>query len=157
MPKPKELIVIGWKERVSLPDIGLSDIMAKVDTGARTSALHADRIATFERDGKLWVRFHVQHRGTPGRVMTECPVHEIRSIKNTSGVPEDRIVIRTDLVIAGHRWRIDVSLADRANMRNPMIVGRNALSSHNVAVHTRRTKLKHVTTTVPHRRRKDDP
>ncbi|CTQ33482.1 ATP-dependent zinc protease family protein [Jannaschia rubra] len=152
---PKELIVVGWMERVSLPGLGLHDIKAKVDTGARTSALHADRIETFERDGARWVRFRVQHDGTKGRVVTEHPVHDIRSIKNTSGVPEDRIVIRTDLLIAGHRWRIDLSLADRANMRSAMIVGRTALSAHNVAVHTRRVKLRQKPATPPAGRERD--
>ncbi|MGB3553328.1 MAG: RimK/LysX family protein [Jannaschia sp.] len=142
MSKPKQLIVVGWMEQVSLPSLGLLDIKAKIDTGARTSALHADRIETYELDGAEWVRFRVQHDGARTRRTLEHPVHDSRAIKNTSGIPEERIVIRTALLIAGHKWRIDLSLTDRTNMRSPMIVGRTALSAHNVAVHTRRTRLK---------------
>lgn len=138
---PKKLLVVGWMERVGLPDLGLMDMKAKIDTGARTSALHAERIERFERDGEDWVRFRVAHNGTKGRVTAEHRVHDLRAIKNTSGVPEERVVIRTTLAIAGRKWRIDLSLTDRSNMRLPMIVGRTALSAHNVAVHTRRTRL----------------
>lgn len=138
---PKNLIVVGWTERVGLPSLDLADLKAKIDTGARTSALHADRIERFERDGAPWVRFRVLHDAAKSRVMKEHPVHDIRDIKNTSGVPEERVVIRTALLIAGHRWRIDLSLTDRSNMRLAMIVGRTALSRHNVAVHTRRVNV----------------
>ncbi len=138
---PKNLIVVGWTERVGLPALNLSDLKAKIDTGARTSALHADRIERFERDGAPWVRFRVLHEAAKSRVMTEHPIHDTRAIKNTSGVPEHRVVIRTILLIAGHRWRIDLSLTDRSNMRLAMIVGRTALSRHNVAVHTRRVNV----------------
>lgn len=154
MSKPKELILVGWMERVGLPKLGLPDIMAKIDTGARTSALHADRIEPFDRDGAAWVRFRVRHaRARIGATM-EHKVHDVRAIKNTSGVPEIRFVIRTDLLIAGHTWRIDLSLTDRSNMRSAMIVGRTALSAHNVAVHTRRTRLKTDPTLASRRRGK---
>lgn len=152
MSRPKELLIVGWMERVSLPSLGLIDIKAKIDTGARTSALHADRIEEFERDGAPWVRFRVQHPGAKSRVTLEQPIHEGRSIKNTSGVPEDRIIIRTTLLIAGHTWGIDLSLTNRTNMRSAMIVGRTALSAHNVAVHTRRTRLKTDPSQAPNRR-----
>ena len=138
---PKTMIVVGWTERVGLPDLGLTDLKAKIDTGARTSALHADRIERFEKDGAPWVRFRVRHDAAQARVTLEHPVRDVRAIKNTSGVPEERIVIRTPLLIAGHRWLIDLSLTDRSNMRLAMIVGRTALARHNVAVHTRRVNV----------------
>ena len=139
--QPKTMLIVGWTETVSLPKLGLTDLKAKIDTGARTSALHADRIQRFDRDGVDWVRFRVRHDATRERIQTEHPVHDVRSIKNTSGVPQERVIIRTDLLIAGRKWRIDLSLTDRSNMRLAMIVGRTALSSHNVAVHTRRVNL----------------
>ncbi|MGB3406541.1 MAG: RimK/LysX family protein [Jannaschia sp.] len=157
MSRPKDLIVVGWMERVSLPALGLTAIPAKIDTGARTSALHADRIERFEKDGTPWVRFRIRHDGAKTKATHEHPVHENRAIKNTSGIPEDRVVIRTDLLIAGHKWRIDLSLTDRTNMRAPMIVGRTALSPHNVAVHTRRTRLKADPTQAPKASRKAAP
>lgn len=139
-PKP-ELSIVGWMEHIALPELGLSDIKAKFDTGARTSALHATDIETFMRDGSEWVRFNVQiSNDTPQRQL-EAPVYDTRHIKNTSGVPQERIVIRTPIVIAGRRWPITVSLTDRSNMRLPMIVGRTALKKQNIAVHTRKTKL----------------
>jgi hypothetical protein len=135
------LTVIGWMEHLDLPDLGLHHVKAKIDTGARTSALHATEITTFDRDGAEWVRFDVQlYDDTPVHTI-EAPVHGRRSIKNTSGVPEERIVIRTALRLTDRTWPITVSLADRGNMRFPMIVGRTALKRHNLAVHTRRANL----------------
>lgn len=139
--QPKTMLIVGWTETVSLPGLGLIDLKAKIDTGARTSALHADRIVRFDKDGRDWVRFRVRHDATRSKIDAEHPVHDIRSIKNTSGVPQERIVIRTPLLIAGRKWLIDLSLTDRSNMRLAMIVGRTALSAHNVAVHTRRVNL----------------
>lgn len=139
-PKP-ELLIIGWMEHLDLPDLNLRHIKAKIDTGARTSALHATQITTFHKDGEEWVRFHVQlSDAEPGQVV-ECPVHDRRAIKNTSGIPEERIVIRTKLKLTERSWPISVSLTDRSNMRFAMIVGRTALKNHNIAVHTRRANL----------------
>ena len=74
-------------------------------------------------------------------IWIETPVYDRRPIKNTSGVPEERIIIRTKLRLIDRSWDISVSLADRSNMRFPMIVGRSALKNHNIAVHTRRANL----------------
>ena len=139
-PKP-DLLVIGWMEHLDLPELDLHQIKAKIDTGARTSALHATGIETFRRDGEKWVRFLVRaDKHSPER-WAEAPIHDRREIKNTSGVPEERIVIRTKLRLIDRSWIISVSLADRSNMRFPMIVGRTALKNHNIAVHTRRANL----------------
>lgn len=89
------MLVVGWRERVDLPLLGLSNLKAKIDTGARTSALHATDIETFDRDGVPWVRFHTKFDDDSVDTDVECPIHERRDIKNTSGVPETRIVIRT--------------------------------------------------------------
>lgn len=144
-PKPKKpkppLSVVGWLEYIDLPDLGLHRVKAKFDTGARTSALHAMQIETFERDGVNWVRFHVDIDVAPPDLWIEAPVHDIRHIKNTSGVPEERIVIRTSVTIADQTWPISVSLTDRSQMRLPMIVGRTALKYRNIAVHTRSANL----------------
>ena len=139
-PKP-DLSVVGWMEYIALPELGLDHIKAKFDTGARTSALHATEITTFTRDGVEWVRFCVQLDVDAPDVQLEQTVYDTRHIKNTSGEPEERIVIRTPVMIAGRTWPITVSLSDRSNMRLPMIVGRTALKKQNIAVHTRKTKL----------------
>lgn len=131
--------VIGWIESVSLPELGLGAMMVKVDTGARTSALHATNIRTFERGDALWVAFDTDqgHGLSPDPI--EAPVHETREIKNTSGVPEERIILRTRLQLGARRWRIDLSLTDRTNMTYPMILGRRALKNRNIAVDTKHT------------------
>ncbi len=134
-------LIIGWREHVGLPDLGLDRIAAKIDTGARTSALHASRIRTFERDGALWVSFYPTHGRHDADHRCEALVRETRDIKNTSGVPESRIVIRTRLTVAGRKWTIDLSLADRWNMSFPLIVGRSSLSHHRIAVDTGRSYL----------------
>ncbi|MEP1522291.1 RimK/LysX family protein [Ascidiaceihabitans sp.] len=137
-PKPKRaLTVIGWQEAVDLPDLGLTNMIAKIDTGARTSALHAEQISRFEKDGAQWVRFHTKFDDEARDVWIECPIHDLREIRNTSGQPEERIVIRTKFRIARRAWTIDVSLAERGEMQFRMIVGRSALSKHAIAVHTR--------------------
>lgn len=139
-PKPG-LKVIGWIEHVDLPELNLHRIKAKIDTGARTSALHTAQMHVFERNGLSMVRFHVQIKHTDPERWFEANVFDTRQIKNTSGIPEERIVIRTPLKIAGKSWPIEVSLTDRTNMRLPMIVGRTALKGRNIAVHARKTNL----------------
>lgn len=129
------MLMIGWQERVDLPDLGLTGLKAKIDTGARTSALHAEDIVEFERKGRAWVRFHSRFDDDTQDAEVECPIHDRRAIVNTSGVPETRIVIRTRFRIASHLWRIDLSLTERTEMTFRMIVGRTALRRHPIVVH----------------------
>ena len=129
------LMIIGWHECISLPDLGLTDFAVKVDTGAKTTALHAVDIETYYKGDQKWVRFlSPDIRGEPSRVLT-FPVFTKRAITNTSGTPETRIVIRTPMILAGRKWKIDISLTDRGSMRFPLILGRRALRHHNIAVH----------------------
>lgn len=137
----RELLVIGWMEHLDLPELGLNQIKAKIDTGARTSALHAIGIEPFVQDGENWVRFQVQIDEYAPLLWVEARIDDRRQIKNTSGIPEERIVIRTLLKLTNRSWPISVSLTDRTRMTFPMIVGRTALKHHNVAVHTRRANL----------------
>jgi hypothetical protein len=130
----KQTTVIGWREWVDLPDLGIKRVMAKIDTGARTSAIHASRIRFFERDGADWVSFHVPHAGLKRAVTCEAPLVDQREIKNTSGIPQGRPVILTPLVIGGRKWKIEISLADRASMASPLILGRTAIKRHNILV-----------------------
>lgn len=135
------MLVIGWQERVDLPLLGLNNLSAKIDTGARTSALHATEIVEFDRDGEPWVRFHTKFDDDTKESYVECPVHDRREITNTSGVPETRIVIRTKFRIASRLWRIDLSLTDRTEMKFRMIVGRTALRRHSILVHPGKRNL----------------
>ena len=138
--KPPQ-ITIGWIEHIDLPELDLHDIRVKIDTGARTSALHATKIEPFQRGGADWVRFNVQVSDDSPETTLETPLYETRHIKNTSGIPEERYVIRTQFCVAGQCWPASVSLTDRSSMRFPMIVGRSTLKKHNVAVHTKRAHL----------------
>lgn len=139
--KGRTPVLIGWRERITLPSLGLDNIEAKIDTGARTTALHASRIRTFDQDGDLWVEFHPEHDRLDNVSMCRCPVKERRAITNTSGVPEDRIIIRTRLLIAGHRLTVDISLADRADMAFPIIIGRTALRRGRLLIDSGRSWL----------------
>ena len=133
--------IIGWREIVSLPDLGLFRIRAKIDTGARTSALHADSIEPYERDSGRWVAFHPCHPGMSEAGICHWPVHDRRSIRNTSGVPEERIIIRTRIHLAGHRFLIELSLANRSDMAFPIIIGRSAIRRHGLLVDGARSWL----------------
>lgn len=131
----RPLTVIGWHECISLPELGLTDFAVKIDTGAKTTALHADDIETFQKDAAKWVRFRSPDiPGIPPRTC-EFPVFTKRDITNTSGTPETRIVIRTPMVLDGRRWSIDISLTDRGTMRFPLILGRRALRTRHIVVH----------------------
>lgn len=131
---PKNPLVIGWREEVSLPELGLMNIEAKTDTGARTTALHAEGIEVFEQDGTDWVRFHVPHGDTLHATDCTAPLVDRRAVKNTSGEPEERLVIETLLTLGRRHWHIEVTLADRSNMKLPIILGRTALRRHGVLV-----------------------
>ena len=135
------MLIVGWQERVDLPLLGLSNLKAKIDTGARTSALHATDIVTFERDGAPWVRFHTRFDDDARDTDVECPIHDQREIKNTSGIPERRIVIRTKFRISDRLWNIDLSLTERTEMKFRMIVGRTALRRHSILVNPRKHNL----------------
>lgn len=127
-------MLIGWRERIALPELGVDLMQAKIDTGARTSALHATRAIRFQRDGADWVRFHIPHASGLAARDCEAPLVDRREIKNTSGLGEDRLVIETLLLLGGRRWRIEVSLADRSAMAMPIILGRTAIRKRGILV-----------------------
>lgn len=126
-PKPKPLI--GWREWVGLPDLGVAHIKAKIDTGARSSSLHAFDVEEFERDAQPWVRFHIypRQRCIQTRLWTEAPVSEYRAIRSSNGQMSLRPVIRTRVLILGKKYRIDLTLADRSEMGFRMLLGREAV------------------------------
>ncbi|MEE4346055.1 MAG: ATP-dependent zinc protease [Paracoccaceae bacterium] len=127
-------MLIGWRERIALPELGIPLMQAKIDTGARTSALHATKAVRFQRDGVDWVRFHIPHASGLTARDCEAPLVDRREIKNTSGRGEDRLVIETLLLLGGRRWRIEVSLADRSAMAMPIILGRTAIRKRGILV-----------------------
>ncbi|MGJ8530235.1 ATP-dependent zinc protease family protein [Maritalea sp.] len=138
---PREREVIGWREHIGLPNLGISRMAAKIDTGARTSALHAEEQELFERDGQRWVRFKAPKLKNHPACLIEAPLKSEREIKNTSGIAENRFVIRTLLMLGDHGWHIDVSLADRDAMTFDLIICRTALKGRKILVDPSRSFL----------------
>lgn len=118
-------LVVGWRELVSLPDLGLAGIPAKIDTGARTSSLHAHVLEDFRRGGERFVRFAVDWDGQ--RHVCEAIHVDVRGITSSNGDQQTRFVIKTPLSIGNLTFRAEISLADRSQMQFPMLIGRTAL------------------------------
>lgn len=123
-------MILGWREWVALPDLGVGAVHAKLDTGARTSALHVVEIDIYRRAGRKWVRFQVDpDPKRPNRVIeTAAPLIDERVVKSSSGVGELRAVIETRIAVGGREWPIEVSLTSRDEMRFRMLIGRAALA-----------------------------
>jgi hypothetical protein len=125
----KEPLKIGWREWVGLPDLSVDAIKAKIDTGARTSALHAYRIEPFRRSGALWLRFELNplQRSAATKVACEACAVDERLVRNSGGGVERRYIITTVLKIGDISWPIELALANRDQMGFRMLLGRTAL------------------------------
>lgn len=121
------LPVVGWRELVALPDLGLAGLPAKIDSGARTSSLHGTVLEQFERDGEKFVRFAVDFPQQNVRQICEAVHVDIRGITSSNGETQRRYVIKTPLTIGNKTFRAEISLADRSDMKFPMLIGRSSL------------------------------
>lgn len=122
-------VLIGWREWAAFPDLGAERIKAKIDTGAKTSAIHARKITTHMRDGVLWAEFllhPVQKKRLP-ELKCAAPVIDRRKVRSSNGAEEIRYIIETTLRFAGREWTVELSLANRDQMGFRLLLGRDAL------------------------------
>ncbi|MGD2096788.1 MAG: RimK/LysX family protein [Desulfobacterales bacterium] len=123
--------IIGWKEWIALPELGIPAIKAKIDTGARTSAMHVFDLEEFEDNGRWMVNFGIHPLQRQKDVCRYCqaPVLEQRRVKDSSGHSEKRFVIQTRAVLGEMSWPIDITLTNRDLMLFRMLLGRKALEN----------------------------
>ncbi|MBT8073594.1 MAG: ATP-dependent zinc protease [Xanthomonadales bacterium] len=129
MVKPDEKLVFGWREWVGLPELGLDSIKAKVDTGARTSALHAFELDTFTENGVDRVNFkiHPVQKDVEKVVSCVADIIDERLVTDSGGHREQRLIIATLLTIGRWSWPIEMTLTSRDNMMFRMLLGRTAI------------------------------
>ncbi|MDQ3288376.1 MAG: RimK/LysX family protein [Pseudomonadota bacterium] len=147
-------IVLGWREWVALPGLGISSIRAKVDSGARSSALHVDAQWRYVERGAPWVGFCVTP-GEAGSDAVEChaAVTDERQVTDSGGRRSCRVFVRTTLRLAGIDREIEMNLSDRRDMQFPMLLGRSAMARAFTVdparswLHGRHAPLPHVMST----------
>ncbi len=139
--KRTHFIPIGWREWVIFPDFSEFAIKAKIDTGARSSALHATHINEFEKDGQKWVKFRVYQ--SRDFLFIETPVVGYRKITNSFGNSEVRPVINMKIKMGNKSWTTDITLARRSKLAHPMLIGRKSLIKRHV-IHSHKSFLKGI-------------
>ncbi|MEM8780748.1 MAG: RimK/LysX family protein [Cyanobacteria bacterium P01_G01_bin.49] len=123
------LSIIGWRELLDLPQLGIVDIKAKIDTGARTSALHAFHVKELKKDGKKMIHFqvHPYQKDKHNIVTAEAELLEWRNVKDSGGHQQYRPVILTPVELGGQPWNIELTLTNRDVMGFRMLLGREAV------------------------------
>ncbi len=123
-------IALGWREWVALPELDIQRIKAKVDTGARTSCLHTFRTEPYTESGQRRVKFWVHPEQNNLHSVVECDAAVIdeRSVTDSGGHKELRLVIATEVIVGDQRWPIEMTLTNRDSMRFRMLLGRTAMA-----------------------------
>ena len=123
-------IIVGWREWVSLPDLGIKSIKAKMDTGAKTSALHTYFIEPINNSERPMVRFgiHPMQKSVKNDTICIADIVDERRIVDSGGHPELRYIIRTSILVGNKKWPVDLSLTNREQMRFRLLIGRAAIS-----------------------------
>jgi hypothetical protein len=121
-------IVLGWREWVALPELGVARLRAKIDSGARSSALHVDAHWRFIEGGAPWVGFRLSPGHGAGSVEAAAPIFDEREVTDSGGHCTRRIFLHTALVVAGVEREIEINLSDRRGMLFPLLLGRTALA-----------------------------
>ena len=138
------LPIFGWRERVALPRLGIARLKAKLDTGARSSALHVESLEPFRREGADWLRFDLaigRHRAR--RVVCEAPARDRRRVTDSGGHSSERWFIETDVMLGSLALSAEISLTDRCGMLFPMLLGRTALAGYALVDPARSYTLSH--------------
>ena len=128
MSKTK-IVQLGWREWISLPDLGVRQLLAKVDTGAKTCALHAFYVEPFYSDGDAWVRFglHPSRKSTKKEIHCMARVNDHRAVRDSSGNEELRYVIETPIKMGDAWFNCEMTLTNRDSMQYRFLLGRNAI------------------------------
>ncbi len=125
----RQRIVLGWRDWLALPALGITAIRAKVDTGARSSSLHVDGQWRFTEGGAPWAGFRINTGVVGGQVLeASAPVFDEREVTDSGGNRTRRVFLRTPLKLAGIEREIEINLTDRRGMLFPMLLGRTALA-----------------------------
>jgi ribosomal protein S6--L-glutamate ligase len=130
MQETNPKVIVGSEEWCAFPELGIPAIKARVDSGAKTSSLHAFNIQKFKRGGKSWVSFEVHPLQNNGNTVIHCKslVVDKRVVKSSSGIPETRHVISTPIIVDGETWEVELTLTNRDSMGYRMLLGREAMS-----------------------------
>jgi hypothetical protein len=125
----KDKMIIGSIESCDLPDLGIFDLQARIDTGAKTSSLHVDNMSRYKKSGKLWIKFDIHPNIYKVEDIVECnaPLQDIRRIKSSNGTTEERYVIKTTMNLGSESWPIEITLTDRSDMSYLMLFGREGM------------------------------
>ena len=125
----KDRVTIGWREWVQLPGLGITGIKAKVDTGARTSALHAFAVDEHRRGGERWVAFRMHPSQLDDSIVLACeaPLVDVRRVRDSGGHQSSRYVISSRIEIGSHSFDGEITLTARDDMRFRMLLGRTVM------------------------------